>query len=113
MKKLKADSYAVQLIYKLANDSDRVFTMGRSYRDLMRLGLKVEDVCDAIQTWIDSGKEVLKDETKHDPHFRGSIIYIFEHCDASGIDLYIKVEIRKNINTGEYLMIISAHEPKY
>ncbi|MDH4203467.1 MAG: hypothetical protein OEV87_11320 [Phycisphaerae bacterium] len=113
MSKKKATEEIVRLIYQLAGIPEGVLTTTSAYRDMVRLRLKRHDICDAIREWIDAGKYILEDETRHDPHFTGETIYIIENCPVSEHVLYVKVQIRQNVKTGNYLLIISAHEPKY
>lgn len=110
MAKKTADPGTVKLIYQLAGNPTWVFATGRATRDMQRLGLTKDDVCDAIREWIDNNKPVTEDETRNDPNHIGEIICIFKECQVQGHSLYVKVQIRENVKTGEYLLVISSHE---
>lgn len=70
--------------------------------------LTIGGICEAIQAWIDAGKDVIEDVTREaQPHI-GKPVYIMKPR-IERREIYLKVGIMKNRDTGEYMLIISSH----
>jgi len=108
MAKKKADAEVVMLIYKLAGDPSRVKWTQRAYYDMLSSHLTVKGLCDAIQQWIDSRKEVIEDVTQEAKSHIGKLVYIMKPR-IEGREIYLKVGIVNHPKTGKYMLIISSH----
>ena len=102
-----AESEVVNLIVKLAGNSEEVVTTQVALFDLMGLKLTKTDICDAICAWINEGRPVGKIITKYAQGYVGKPAYIMKPT-LRGERCYVKVTIRRD-NTHSQLLIISAH----
>lgn len=109
MGKQKADLNTIQLIYKLAQKPEKVRSTNRAEWEMFSLNLTRKDICDAICNWIESGKTVVKDFTRRDPKNVGEPFYIMKPVVLRQ-GIYLKVGIYLDSKSGEYMLIISAHE---
>lgn len=108
MAKKNADSKTIQLIYKLAGDPSRVETTSSVYYDMLAYNLTINGLCEAIREWIDTGNPVVEDVTRiARPHI-GKPHYIMKP-KIEKWERYLKVGIKNDPNTGEYMIIISSH----
>lgn len=110
MAKKKANSETINLIYKLAGDPSKVRSTQRAYYDMLAYKLTIGGICEAIQEWIDAGKDVIEDVTRESQPHIGKPIYIMEPIIIERQKIYLKVGIGKNQVTGEYMLIISSHK---
>ena len=108
MAKKRADEKILRKIYELAKDPSRVKQTQRSYWDMISHGLTRAGLCQAIQDWIDDGKDVFEDVTNVAKSHVGKIHYIMKPV-VDNHKLYLKVGIEKDPETGEFMMIISSH----
>ena len=98
----------VQFIYKLAGDPERVRQTQSSYWCMVSYNLTKAGLCQAIQDWIDEGKDVNEGiTTKVEPH-NGKTHYEMNPVIGK-YKIFLKVGIKKDPNAGEYMMIISSH----
>ena len=109
MAKKKADVKTVRLIYKLAGDPTQVKQSQTSYWDLVSYKLTKAGLCQAIQDWIDEGKDVVEDITTKAKSHIGKAHYIMKPT-VEKQKIFLKVGIEKNPDTNEYMMIISSHK---
>lgn len=75
---------------------------------MLAYGITIAGICEAIQEWIDADKDLIEDVTKAaQPHI-GKPIYIMKPKIGKQ-EIYLKVGIERNQETGKYMLIISAH----
>ncbi len=108
MAKKKADPEIVRLIYRLAAAPEEVQHTKSAYWDMVSHGLTKYDICDAIRAWIDADKPIMEDTTREVGEHMGNAIYIIKPV-VKDQNLYVKVGVYQEPETGEYLLIISAH----
>ncbi len=108
MAKKTADTETVRLIYRLAAAPEEVQHTASAYWSMVSYGLTKYDVCGAIRAWIDADKPIMEDATREVDEHMGNAIYIIKPT-VKGQSLYVKVGVYQEPETGEYLLIISAH----
>lgn len=74
----------------------------------MAWSLTKTDVCDAIVTWIDEGKEVEEIMTKYAAGHKGKPAYVMKPL-LCGQVFYVKVTLPLNAEGIENLLIVSTH----
>ena len=108
MTKQSADSEIKNEILRLSKHPEKVRITQSAYYDMMGLGLKKFDVCDAICEWINKGKDVHIIITKDAKGHIGKPAYVMKP-EINGIKCYVKVSIQNIQKTDESLLIISTH----
>lgn len=108
MAKKTADTETVRLIYRLAGAPQEVQYTQSAYWGMVSHELTKCDICDAIREWIEAGKSIMEDVTREVDEHMGNALYIMKPV-IQGQNLYVKVGIYQDPQTGECLLIISAH----
>ncbi len=104
----QAEPEVVRKIRQMASDPQKVRRTERAKRDSVTYDVTKYEVMEAICAWIDAGKSIRKDFTRHVPEHRGTPIYTLKP-DIGGKVFWVEIRIAVDSGSGEILLIISAH----
>lgn len=106
MPKKTADPAIVRRIRRLAGSPSTVRTTTQAKSDLLAWKLTTDDVCRAIQQWIDANEPVNEIVTTRAVGHVGKPAYVIKPCLCNAV-WYVKVTVAEC--DGEYLLLVSAH----
>ena len=105
-----ADSQTRALIRSLASQPERVETDRHATGNMLAWQLSLEDVCDAICEWIDSGERVKPTVVKtHPKALVGMAAYDLSPVQISSHRYYIRLTIYRPDQSQDTLLIVSVH----
>ena len=104
----KKDEKVIKAIRQCASTPDDVSATLRAQRDIARLNMTLEGICEGIVAWIDDGKEILRDIAVHEEHV-GKFLYVM-HPEIAGVKRYVKVQLDEDTGSVYIMVVVSAHE---